>query len=161
MKRILANRVWEPRQEGRVSPCLTSTKECALWGDSIFSPLCACLQMTVETLWVLTWGFQIHFSESVNSQVWFLFFAFFFQSTCHGVGHYFIYFLFFIMIFIFSVIDGLQCSVNFLLPSEATQSHIHEYILFSHIILPHHKWSDIVPSATQQGPWMWFLEWWG
>ena len=55
-----------------------------------------------------------------------------------------------IMIFIFSIIAGLQCSVNFLLYSKVTQSHIHEYILFSHIIMFHHKWLDIVPSATQQ-----------
>ena len=40
------------------------------------------------------------------------------------------------MIFIFSIIAGLQCSVNFLLYSKVTQSHIH--ILFSPIIiLPH------------------------
>ena len=31
-----------------------------------------------------------------------------------------------------------------------TQLHIHEYLLFSHIIMLHHKWLDIVPSATQQ-----------
>ena len=32
------------------------------------------------------------------------------------------------------------------------QSHIHVYILFSHIIMLHHKWSDIVPSAIWQDP---------
>ena len=32
-----------------------------------------------------------------------------------------------------------------------TQLHIHIiYILFSHIIMLHHKWLDIVPSTTQQ-----------
>ena len=31
-----------------------------------------------------------------------------------------------------------------------TQLHIHVHILFSHIIMLHHKWLDIVPSATQQ-----------
>ena len=36
----------------------------------------------------------------------------------------------FLMIFIFSVIVGLHCSVNFLLYSKVTQSHIHVYILF-------------------------------
>ena len=36
----------------------------------------------------------------------------------------------FFMIFIVSVIAGLQCSVNFLLYSKVTQSHIHIYILF-------------------------------
>ena len=35
-----------------------------------------------------------------------------------------------IMIFIFSIIADLQCSVSFLLHSEATQLHIHVYILF-------------------------------
>ena len=44
------------------------------------------------------------------------------------------------MIFIFSIIADLQCSVNFLLHSKVTQSHIHVHILFSHIIMLHHKW---------------------
>ena len=44
---------------------------------------------------------------------------------------------------------GLQCSVNFLLYSKLTQSHIHIYIPFSHIML-HWKWLDTVPSAIQQ-----------
>ena len=56
----------------------------------------------------------------------------------------------YIMIFIFSIIAGLQCSVNFPLYSMATQLHIHVYIIFSHIIILHHKWPDRVPSATQQ-----------
>ena len=34
--------------------------------------------------------------------------------------------------------------------SMVTQLHIHVYVLFSHIIMLHHKWLDIVPSATQQ-----------
>ena len=54
------------------------------------------------------------------------------------------------MIFIFFIIAGLQCSVNFLLYSMMTQLHMHEYILFFHIIMLHHKWLDIVTSATQQ-----------
>ena len=54
------------------------------------------------------------------------------------------------MIFIFSIIAGSQCSVNFLLYSKVAQSHGHVYILFSHIIMLHHKLLDIVPSATQQ-----------
>ena len=37
-----------------------------------------------------------------------------------------------------------------LLYSMVTQLHIHVHILFLHIILLHHKWLDIVPSATQQ-----------
>ena len=47
--------------------------------------------------------------------------------------------IFFIMIFIFFVTAGLQCSVNFLLQSKVTQSHIHVYILFSHTVMLHHK----------------------
>ena len=55
------------------------------------------------------------------------------------------------MIFIFfPIIAGLQWSVNFLPHSMVTQLHIHVYILFSHIIMLHHKWPDIVPSATEQ-----------
>ena len=30
-----------------------------------------------------------------------------------------------------------------------TQLHVHVYILFSYIIMPH-KWLDIIPSAIQQ-----------
>ena len=45
------------------------------------------------------------------------------------------------MIFIFSVVAGLQCSVNFLLYSKVAQLHIHVYILFSHVIMLHHKGS--------------------
>ena len=37
---------------------------------------------------------------------------------------------FFLMIFIFSIIVGIQCSINFLLYSKVTQSHMHLYILF-------------------------------
>ena len=54
------------------------------------------------------------------------------------------------MISSFSILAGLQCSVDFLLYSKVTQSHIHVYIPFSHIILLHHKCLDIGPSATQQ-----------
>ena len=54
------------------------------------------------------------------------------------------------MTFIFPIIAGLQCSVSFLLYSMVAQLHIHVYILFSHIIMLHHKWLDIVPRATQQ-----------
>ena len=54
------------------------------------------------------------------------------------------------MIFIFAIIADLQCSVNFLLYSNLTQLHIHVYIIFSHIIMLHHKRLDMVPRATQQ-----------
>ena len=40
---------------------------------------------------------------------------------------------------LFFIIAGLQCSVNFLPYSKVTESHIHIYILFSHIIMLHHK----------------------
>ena len=59
-------------------------------------------------------------------------------------------FTFFIVIFIFSIIAGLQCSVNFLLYSMVTQLHVPVYILFSHIIMLHPKCLDTVPSAIQQ-----------
>ena len=54
------------------------------------------------------------------------------------------------MVFIFSIVAGLQCSVSFLLDSKLTQLHIHVYILFSHIFMLHRKWLDTVPSAPQQ-----------
>jgi len=56
------------------------------------------------------------------------------------------------MIFIFSIIAGLQCSVNFLLYSKVTQSHVHIYILFLTLssIMLYHQWLDIAPSAIQQ-----------
>ena len=54
------------------------------------------------------------------------------------------------MILIFSTIGGLQCSVNFLLYSKVTQLYIQVYILFSHIIMLHHKWLHIVPRATEE-----------
>ena len=54
------------------------------------------------------------------------------------------------MIFIFSAVAGLQCSVRSPLHSKVAQTHIHVYIRFSHMIMLHHKWLDIVPSATQQ-----------
>ena len=38
----------------------------------------------------------------------------------------------------------------FLLYGMVTQLHMHVYILFSPIITLHHKWLDIVLSATQQ-----------
>ena len=60
--------------------------------------------------------------------------------------------LFFKMIFIFSIIVGLQCSVNLLLYSKVTQSHIHTCILFLTLssIMLHHKCIDTVHSAIQQ-----------
>ena len=43
------------------------------------------------------------------------------------------------MIFIFYILAGVHCSVNFLLYSKVTQLHIQVYILFSPIIRLHHK----------------------
>ena len=44
----------------------------------------------------------------------------------------FLFFVFYLItIFIFSVIAGLQCSVNFLLFNKVTGSHIHVYTPFS------------------------------
>ena len=43
-------------------------------------------------------------------------------------------------------------TIFFLLYSMVTQLHIHVHILFSHIIMLHHKWLEIVPSVTQQDP---------
>ena len=56
------------------------------------------------------------------------------------------------MIFIFSIIVGLQCSVNFLLYSKVTQSQIDVYIIFLTLssLMPHRKWLDIVSCALQQ-----------
>ena len=54
------------------------------------------------------------------------------------------------MIFIFSMVAGLLCSVDFLLYSKVTQSPIHVYIPFSHIITLNHMWLYIVPSTIQQ-----------
>ena len=56
------------------------------------------------------------------------------------------------MIFIFSIMADLQCSVNFLLHSKVTQSHIHVYIFFSPIIMLYHKWADLVARGIQQDP---------
>ena len=56
------------------------------------------------------------------------------------------------MIFVFSIMAGLQCSVSFLLYSMVTQLHKHIYVLFLTLfsIMLHYKWLDIVPSAIQQ-----------
>ena len=69
-----------------------------------------------------------------------------------------IHFIFFLIIFIFSIIVGLQCSVNFLLYSQVTLSHIHIYILFLTLssTMCHAKWLDIVPSAIQQDK-IWYI----
>ena len=61
-----------------------------------------------------------------------------------------IFSFFLVMISIFSIIAELQCPVNFLLYNKVTQLYIHVYILFSHIIMLHHKWLDIVPSAIEK-----------
>ena len=53
-----------------------------------------------------------------------------------------LYFIMYFLIyndFYFSIIAGLQYFVNSPLYSKATQSHIHVYILFSHLIVLNHK----------------------
>ena len=54
------------------------------------------------------------------------------------------------MVSIFSIIVGFQCSVNFLLYSKMTQSHIYIYILFSHIIL-HNAPSKVTSNRLRYG----------
>ena len=49
------------------------------------------------------------------------------------------YFIIIFYIMIFPIIADLQYSVNFLLYSIVTQLHIHVFVLFSHIIMLHHK----------------------
>ena len=58
-----------------------------------------------------------------------------------------IYFLFFVIIIFNSYFPN---TFFFLLYSMMSQLHIHVYILFSHSIMLHHEWLDIVPRATQQ-----------
>ena len=80
----------------------------------------------------------------------FIYIYIFFSIIVYSSGFYFSFL--FLMIFIFSIIVGLQYSVNFLLYSKMTQSHthiyIHSFLTLSSITL-HHRWLDIVPSATQ------------
>ena len=46
-----------------------------------------------------------------------------------AAGFFFFFFFIFLMILIFSIIAGLQCSINSLLYSKVTQSHIQIYVL--------------------------------
>ena len=74
----------------------------------------------------------------------------YYQAEYLGLFFWGFFFIFYNDFYFFLHEAGLQCSVNFLLHSKVTQSHIHVYILFSHIIMLHHKRLDIVPSAVQQ-----------
>ena len=57
------------------------------------------------------------------------------------------------MIFIFSIVAGVQCSVTFLLYSKATQSHIHTYILFLTLSLsPSICNGALLPSTSLVSP---------
>ena len=58
------------------------------------------------------------------------------------------------MIFSFFIIAILQCSVNFLLYSMVTQLHIQVYILFSHMIMLHHKWRLFFFKFVEFTVWM-------
>ena len=69
-----------------------------------------------------------------------------FQYEITVLNLIFLNFFFLIMIFIFSIIADLQCSVSFLLHSKVTQSHIHVYILFfSH----YHALSQVTRHSSQ------------
>lgn len=54
--------VGELRQEGRILPCFTAAGNMHT-GDSGFSPLCPCLQMTVKEPHILMLGLQINFDK--------------------------------------------------------------------------------------------------
>ena len=56
----------------------------------------------------------------------------------------------YIMIFIFFHYSWFIVFCQFSTVHYVTQLHIYVYILFSHIIMLHHKWLDLVPHATQQ-----------
>ena len=74
----------------------------------------------------------------------------FFNFIIHMYYLYIIYLSFTIIYYIF-IIYILYIYI-FLLYSMVSQSHIHVYILFPHIIKFHLKWLDRDPSATQQDP---------
>ena len=101
-------------------------------------------------IWVVVFYiliFQINLSRSLYALLAF-------SKNQHLVSLFFSIILQFsfllIMFFTFSIIADLQHSVNFLLHSKETQSHIHVYILFSYTIMLHPKWPDIVPRAIQK-----------
>ena len=78
---------------------------------------------------------NLHISNGGDRQILYAsFFSFFFYND-----FYFFHYCWFTV-------------VNFLLHSKVTQSHIHVFILFSPIIMLHHKCPDIVPSAREQDP---------
>ena len=72
--------------------------------------------------------------HSTVTQLCILFFIFFSMMIFHWI--------------FFIVISPIR--FFFLLYSLVTQLHIHVHILFSHMIMLHHKWLDVVLSATQQ-----------
>ena len=102
---------------------------------------------SIYILWGFSLGkFNINFSSNISSSNSVLYYTLFllFCSYC------------FLMIFIFFIIVGLQCPVNFYYtgkwPSFShthTHTHIYTHILFltSSSIMFHHKWLDIVPCA--------------
>ena len=68
------------------------------------------------------------------------------RKQLNSICMFFFYFLFFSFFFFCYSPNAIFC----LLYIMVTQLHIHVHILFSHIIMLHHKWLDIVPRATQQ-----------
>ena len=73
-----------------------------------------------------------------------------FTEDCTGQAVLRAFFLSFFLIHYYFLIAISPIQFFFLPYSMVTQSHIHVHILFSHIIMLHHKWLDIVPSATEQ-----------
>ena len=73
------------------------------------------------------------------------------MGSLQTLGFWGLSFIIFLMIFIFSIVAGLQCSVRFLLYSKGTQSHTHRsipFLTFSSIRL-HHESLDRVPGALE------------
>jgi len=82
--------------------------------------------------------------------LWVVFLCYFFFLCCAKTFKFSLIclFLFFNDSYLFPVL--VYSVLSILLYSTVTQSHIHIYIPFSYVIMLHHKWLDIVPSAIQQ-----------
>ena len=74
-----------------------------------------------------------------------------FLCNCHQNQNTELFFFFFwlCVVFIYLFFYFPNTLFFFLLYSMVTQLHIHACILFSHIIILHHEWLDIVPIAWQ------------
>lgn len=58
---------YESQNKKTGSPCLASAGNVHV-EQLTFSSLCACLQITIKMIWVLTWRLQIGFSKEANSE---------------------------------------------------------------------------------------------